>query len=185
MRGIKISTRYAKSLLDLCIELKQVDSVFGDMKLVQATVRQNREFSVLLSSPVVKADVKQKILDKVFGGKVSAPAQKFMNLLAAKGREGLLGEVADSFISQVMAHKKIVSAEVTTAAAMDDETRAKILALARKLAGDEIELKEKVSTSLIGGFLLRVGDHMIDTSVSGKIRRLKREFDENPYVPEF
>ncbi|MDZ4822366.1 MAG: ATP synthase F1 subunit delta [Flavobacteriales bacterium] len=185
MRGIKISSRYAKSLLYLCIEKKQVDAVFEDMKLVQSTVRASREFAVLLSSPVVKADTKVTILKKIFGGKVNEITQHFMNLLTAKGREGLLGEVADSFVEQVMMHKHIASAHITTAVAMDAETRAKISAIAKKLAGGEIDLEEKTSADLIGGFVLKVGDNMIDASVSGKIRRLKREFDENLYVPDF
>jgi F-type H+-transporting ATPase subunit delta len=56
--------------------------------------------------------------------------------------------------------------------------------LAGELAkGKAIELVEKVDASLIGGFILKVGDSRVDASVSGEIKNLKREFEKNPYVP--
>jgi F-type H+-transporting ATPase subunit delta len=82
-----------------------------------------------------------------------------------------------------MEHKNIVSAEISTASKLDKETLDKLYALTVRLAGGKVELSEKVDADLIGGFVLRVGDNMIDTSVSGSIKSLEREFAENPYVP--
>jgi F-type H+-transporting ATPase subunit delta len=51
--------------------------------------------------------------------------------------------------------------------------------------GKEVQLTEKIDASIIGGFILRFGDKQIDTSVSGKIRELGKEFDHNLYVKEY
>jgi F-type H+-transporting ATPase subunit delta len=97
----------------------------------------------------------------------------------------MLGELAASYVAQVKEYRKVVMAQVTTAAPIDDQTRAEMHALASKLGtGDSIELVEKVDESLIGGFILKVGDNQVDASISGEIKSLRREFEKNPYVPE-
>ncbi len=184
MKGIKISSRYAKSLMDLAIESGQLDAVYADMKLVDETIDSSREFSNLLNSPVVKPDTKVAILNKIFGGEIGQLTHSFIKLLAEKSREGYLAEIAQSFVEQVKHYKHIVSAEVTTAISMDENTRQNVRRIAQTMKSGEIALTEKVDNALIGGFVLRVGDKMIDASIAGKIRGLKREFDDNPFVAD-
>jgi len=185
MSGIRISSRYAKSLLDLCIEKGQLDVVLSDMKQIASVLDENRDLRVMLGSPVVKADKKIDILEAIFKGKLSEVTMAFMTLLTRKGRESYLEAVVKSFIAQVRIHQGITSAEVTSAVALDEAGRKSILESAVKLAGGKVELVEKTDASLIGGFVLKVGDNQIDTSVSSKIKSLRREFAENPYIPEF
>lgn len=185
MKGIRIASRYAKSLLYLSLEKGKLDEVYADMQLVGATIDQSRDLELLLLSPVIKTDTKVKVLTLVFGSKIGEISNAFMTLLTNKGREGMLGEIAQSFVDQVKAHKQIVSAKLVTAAPIDADTRSKINALATKLAaGKSVELVEKVDDALIGGFILNVGDQQVDASISGEIKSLKREFEKNPYVPE-
>jgi F-type H+-transporting ATPase subunit delta len=47
----------------------------------------------------------------------------------------------------------------------------------------EVSLTEKVDASLIGGFILRVGDQQIDDSVRGGLRRLRTSLTDNSYQP--
>lgn len=186
MKGIRISSRYAKSLLALSNEKGKTDEVFADMALVSSTIAENRDLKVLLMSPVIKPDTKLKVLNAIFASKTSEMSKLFIELLTKKGREGMLGEIADSYVAQVKEFKNVVSAHVVSAIALDDETRSTMKGLAAKLAqGKTIELTEKIDADLIGGFILQVGDHRVDASVSGEIKGLKREFQKNPYVPEF
>lgn len=184
MKGIKISSRYARSLVELCKEKGQLDGVLVDMELVRDTIKSSRELSILLNSPVVKADTKVAVLNKIFGGNIGQITHGFMKLLTEKGREGYLEEVAESFVEQVRFYKDIVTAKVTTAVPLDETTRQDILAVARKISKGDIDLVETVDDSVLGGFVLRVGDQMIDTSVATSLKNMKRNFDDNPYIPE-
>jgi F-type H+-transporting ATPase subunit delta len=51
------------------------------------------------------------------------------------------------------------------------------------LTSAQIEITERVDPSLIGGFVVRVGDQQLDASIAQKIKQLKREFSENEFVP--
>ncbi len=184
MKGIRISSRYAKSLMNLCIERGILDSVFKDMESIRASINGSRELQVILNSPVVKPDKKASILKAIFSGTVSEPSMAFMVLLAHKGREGLLEEIAESFLDQVRRHQNITPARLVSATALDGSVRAKIEKLAEKLANGKVYIEESLNSELIGGFIIQVGDQRIDTSIQAEIRELKRAFDKNPYIAE-
>jgi F-type H+-transporting ATPase subunit delta len=184
MSGIRIASRYAKSLLDLSIEKGQLDTVQADMRLLDAAMDSNRDLRVMLSSPVVKADKKVDILQRIFKGNVSEMTMAFVTLLTNKGREGLLHEIVVSFLNQMRNYQGVSTATVISAVALDATSKAHVLEAAVKLAGGKVELEEKIDASLIGGFILKVGDRMIDSAISSRIKALKREFDDNPYIPE-
>ena len=68
---------------------------------------------------------------------------------------------------------------------LDAALRERIMNIVKQTKGNQVELVEKVDKELIGGFILRVGDEQIDTSISKELRNLKNEFDDNLYVKEF
>jgi F-type H+-transporting ATPase subunit delta len=184
MSGIRIASRYAKSLLDLCIEKGQLDAAQADMVMLKGIMDESRDLRLMLSSPVVKADKKVEILQKLFDGKLNAITMAFITLLTRKGREGYLPEIVTSFLNQLRMHQGITVAEVTSAVALDAGSRAKMMESATKMAGGQVELVEKVDATLIGGFILKVGDKQIDSAIANRIKALKREFAENPYIAE-
>lgn len=185
MKITKAATRYAKSLLDLSIERNEVEEVFEDMSNLAKTVDSSRDLRVMLSSPVIKPDTKSKVLTQVFSGHVGEMTSKFIALITDKGREYLLGGIAHAYVLQYKIYKKVSQAEVISATPLDAESKAKIEALVQKLAPGLSDLKETVNPDVIGGYMLKVGDQMIDASVSTQLRELRREFTENLYVPGF
>lgn len=185
MRETRVSYRYAKSLLDLAIEKGQLEQVREDMQLVRDTVHESRELEILLKSPVVKTDKKQDILKAIFGGKIGVITTEFIDIITRKRREAELEIIAESFLTQYRINKNIVTAVITSAAALDDTLRKQVMEIVRKMAGTDVELTEKIDTSLIGGFVLRVGDRQVDTSLIRQIRMLDRNFSENPFIKEF
>jgi F-type H+-transporting ATPase subunit delta len=185
MRESRVSYRYAKSLLDLALEKGQLEDVRNDMLLVNSTIRENHELAVLLRSPVIKTDKKQAILKAIFGGKVSVISAEFMDVITRKRREGELEGVSNAFLSQYKKHKNILTAVITTSQGLDASLRQQVLNIVRGITKSEVVLEEKIDASLIGGFVLRVGDQQVDASIIRQIRNLERSFSENPYVKEF
>jgi F-type H+-transporting ATPase subunit delta len=45
----------------------------------------------------------------------------------------------------------------------------------------DAEITEVVDPAVIGGYILKVEDIMVDASVSTQLRKLRREFTDNPY----
>ena len=100
MQNPRLSERYAKSLIDLSTELKQLDAVHEDMVLLQSICKQSREFVLMLNSPIINADKKHKIINAITDGKISKITQTFIQLLCSKNRETNLPGIVASFIEQ-------------------------------------------------------------------------------------
>jgi F-type H+-transporting ATPase subunit delta len=74
---------------------------------------------------------------------------------------------------------------VTTAIKLDKKQINNIVSLYDQAEDSSFEIIEKVNPEIIGGFILRIGDQQIDTSINKEIRELKKVFSENPYIAEF
>jgi F-type H+-transporting ATPase subunit delta len=183
MQNPRLASRYAKSLIGLAIEKGQLENVFADMQWLQAVCKGNREFVNLLRSPIIKPDTKKKIIAAVTQGKVGEITAAFNNLLITKGREGNLPEVISAFIAAYKEHKNIQTVKLTTASEVSDSVKNEIVAQIKKTGGFEnVELEQKVDDSLIGGFVLQVGDKLVDASISYDLKHIARQFDNNDFV---
>lgn len=179
-----VASRYAKSLIDLAVETKQLEEVCNDMRLIKRVCQENREFVTLLESPVVKTDKKMAIFKSIFGGKISVTTQLFLDLIARKRREGYIDNIAYAFDEQYKLYKNITTAVITTAVPLDAATKSKIAEFVKKSATGEVEIIEKTDKSLIGGFILTVNDKQVDTTIKRKLNDLRKNFSTNLYVPD-
>ena len=182
MVNTKLARRYAKSLFDLAEEKKVSDAVFADMELVRNVSAANREFRKLMQNPVVPTDKKLAVLKLIFAGKVNDITLSFFTILTKKRREEYMSEIAVSFISLYRAKKGIMTATLVTAVPADDVLKKRITEIVQQDSGKKVELEERIDASIIGGFILNVGDKQFDESVSRRLRSLHREFESNPYV---
>ncbi|MFQ3576476.1 MAG: F0F1 ATP synthase subunit delta, partial [Cytophagales bacterium] len=71
MSEFRVASRYAKSLLDLSKEKGQVESVKGDMAYFAEVCDKNRDFLLMLKSPIIPSDKKLKIIYQIFADKVN------------------------------------------------------------------------------------------------------------------
>jgi F-type H+-transporting ATPase subunit delta len=173
MKNTKVATRYARALLDLAIEQKNLDSVLGDMQVFSATVRDSRDFELLLSSPIVKADKKIEIFKLAFEP-FEKTTQDFIALITTNGREAMLGDIAEAFEAQVKEYRGIVPMTITSATKLEASTRDAIIAKVQSSVEGKLEVEEKIDESLIGGFVVRMGDQRIDASVASQLNNLKQ-----------
>ena len=114
MSSYRIAARYAKSLIDLAQEQGKLDRVLQDMTAFR-DVADLRDMDLLLKSPVVNADKKSKVLEAIFRDKIDPLTHSFINIILRKGRESILGEIAQEFIFQYRVIKGISIVEVTSA----------------------------------------------------------------------
>ena len=180
-----VAYRYANSLLLLATEHGTLEGTSADMRLVSKVCAAEPELRLLLKSPVVKPDKKDKILDLVFAGRIGEVTARFISILVRKGREALLPDVAAAFTELYRQQQGLITCEVRSAVPLSAEARERVRELAASKFPDKtITLSEKVDPSLIGGVVVRIGDEQLDGSVSRRLHELRREFAKNPYIPE-
>jgi F-type H+-transporting ATPase subunit delta len=185
MAESRAASRYVKSLLGLAVEKNALEEVHRDMLIFSEVAAKNRQFELLLQSPVIKHDKKLEILKKIFKGKVHSLTMAFFEIITRKNREPILLSVASEFHNAYNNYKGIGKATVTTAVPLDASMRAEFEKLVRQYSDKkQIELIEKVEPDLIGGFVLNVGDRQVDASIKSKIKTLQLNFSQNPFIKE-
>lgn len=179
----RLAARYAKAILDLAVEKGQLDAVYKDMLFLREIFGMSRELVNLMASPVIKTDKKGRILESITTGKISPLTSAFNKLLMTKEREAYLPEIVTAFIGQYKTYKGIQTVKLTTAVPVSEEVKQVIL---DKVKADrqvsQIELHTKVKPELIGGFILEIGDQLIDTSVAFDLHNIKKQFENNDFI---
>ncbi len=179
MRNPRLATRYAKSLIDLAKEQNTLESTYADMLTLQTICKGNKDFVQVLRSPIIKSDIKKKIVAAVTNGKVGTLTNAFNQLLITKGREANLPEIISTFIDQYKTLNGIKTVKLTTAQAIDEATKNEIIS---KIGHDKIDLETVVDEKLIGGFILQTGDNLVDASIAYDLKAIQKQFLNNDYI---
>jgi F-type H+-transporting ATPase subunit delta len=182
MSDIRVASRYAKSLLDLAEEKGTLEQVRQDMLLLDKTVQQNRDYQLMLKNPIIKHDKKLAILKAIFDGKVSPMTSLFLEIVTKKNREAVLESMPKEFENQYNLKKNIQRATITTAVPLDAAQREEFSRMVAAKTGKTIQLEEQVDPSLIGGFVLTIGDTQVDDSIKSSLQRLRNQFNDNSYI---
>ena len=173
MKGTKAASRYAKSLLELAIERNNLDKVAADMAYLAKVSKEEKDFAVLLGSPVVKSDKKIAIFGEIFG-QFDELTMRFIELITKNRRENILAEIAHSFEAQLKEYKGIVPVTLVSAVALDKATKDAILSKVQHSVKGTLEVTEVIDAELIGGFIVRMGDKQIDASIASQFSNLKQ-----------
>lgn len=184
MKDARVALRYAKAILSLAKNTKAESEINTDMQFIAATISENKEFEMLLKSPVVKSSDKIKVLNALFSVKVHKITLDLFKVLQENKRIAILAPVAMQYSVLYNKFKNIQIAKVTTAIALSKEVEAKVLEKVVALTGSNALIENEVNPAILGGFILRVGDIQYDASISHNLKELKKEFDNNHYVPK-
>lgn len=185
MHSVKAASRYARSLLQLATEQGNLETVSGDMRFIHNACKDSRELMLLLKSPIINPGKKLNILTAVFREHICDLTYEILKILSRKRRENLLYDIAGEFFLQYQKLKGETFVKVTSAVPLTEIQKEKIRILLSKITGLKAEIKEKLDPSLLGGILIEAGDLRMDLSVSGRLKKVKKEFEMNLYEKGF
>tara|TARA_R110002049_G_scaffold307608_2_gene508610 strand:+ start:111 stop:641 length:531 start_codon:yes stop_codon:yes gene_type:complete len=174
----RAAIRYAKAVLSLASDNKSAEAVNSDMKSITNAIAGNEDLNQMLQSPVVKSSDKKAVLAEVFKD-ANVATTNLIDTLIANKRLPLLNNVASSYVQLFDESRGTQVAIVTTAVALSEDLKTKVLLKVKELTGKGAEVKNIIDESIIGGFILRVGDIQYNASISNKLDKLKREFTLN------
>lgn len=181
MNGSRAAIRYAKAILSFALEQQKEVEVNNDMLLVANTIKDNKELQLLLSSPVLKTELKKSALKEIFASKTSALTISLINLLIDNKRLPILVEVAKKYNVIFDSLKGLEVAKVTTAIPLTEELNQQVLRKVIEITGKQATIESIINPDIIGGFILRVGDIQYDASIANKLQVLKRQFENKSF----
>ena len=170
-----VSKTYGDALYALALEKGTIDAIYGEIVELKAVFASNEDLTKLLAHPKISREEKITVIENIFKGKVSDDVLGFLIIVTQKNRNGAFEEIFDYFISLVKEYKGIGTAKVSSALPVTDEQKKRIEA--KLLATSDyksFEIEYVVDPALIGGFVIRIGDRVVDGSVREKIAMMAK-----------
>ena len=164
--------RYAQAVFEIALESNKLKEWQSDLGKIAQLIRDT-EFAALVENPKVPFDLKAKLVREILG-KVNPMALNLVYLLIAKGKLKDAGKLAEEYERLLNEHYGIKSAEVTTAIAIDDTERKKLSHHLEEIVGKKVDIKVQVNPDILGGFIARIDDSLIDGSIRNKLEILKK-----------
>ena len=174
MSSTRAAIRYAKAILDMATSKSAANEVSQDMTLIATTIKGNLELSTFIQNPTIKVEVKESALLEVFAS-VNNVTKGLFHLLLENKRFEILESIAVEYNKLFDEANGVEVAKVTTAIAITPELEAKVLAKIKEFSNKKVTIENIVDASIIGGFILRIGDKQYNASVASRLQVLKRE----------
>jgi len=171
----RAAIRYAKAILETAVSSGNTVKVNDDMLSIVSSIARSKELSEFLSSPIVTSDIKMTALSEVFAS-VQAETKSLFILLKENKRFEILAPIASQFNILFDVMNNIEVAKVTTAFPITPDLESIVLAKIATISNKKITLENIVDPSIIGGFILRIGDKQYNASMANRLQELKREF---------
>ena len=172
--GNLIANRYASALYELATESKNVDAVLKDLEFLQKGMKENKDFKLLVKSPLIASDEKQKIMEKILSKQLSDKlTTNFLKIISNNKRFDHLSSIISQFMNINAQKRGNVLADVTSADELSDKQKNEINDQLKSTLGEKLSLNFKVDKKIIGGLIIKVGSKMIDSSIASKLNKLK------------
>ena len=176
MADFRVLHRYATSLLETSVEKNNLDAVTADIQLLTETLRQNKKLELMLGSPVIRPEVKLKIMNEIFSNKLSKETMGFIEFVISKKRENLLESICNRFLELRDEHLGITGVVVTAVSEFTQEQKSVLQNKLEKILGKKVRLNFKTDINLVGGFIAKAGDTLYDASIKHQLELLKKQF---------
>ena len=176
MRNVRVARRYANALMAAAEHQRNIEGTARDLDLVAKMLRESTEFRLFLASPVISVSKKRAVFDALLESRVGKETLRFIHLLNSKTREALLPDVIAQFKELQDEKSGITNIEVRTVVELNYAQEKTLRSQLEQMIGMKVRLHFVIDKSLKGGLVVRIGDTVLDASVSHQLERIRTLF---------
>lgn len=169
-----VARRYARALIELGEEQKNLDAIVKDFASLAETLEGSPELRAVIDNPQVSRAARKAVLTEV-GQRlgVTPVVRNTIGLLTDNGRLRAVASIASELREEADRRAGVVRARVTSAAPLSDIYVSKLTAALEARFKKKVVVVREVDASLLSGVVTRVGDTIIDGSLRARLDELK------------
>ena len=176
MPKITSGKRYAQAAFELALEKNELESWQQGLRKI-ADLTTDEELMALLQNPRLPFPAKKSLLEKRLG-EINPLTFNLALVLVSKGILRRGNDIFQQYNTLLDVHRGIERAKVTAALPLADEDQEAISRRLEKIVERKVVIDAQVDPSIIGGFIAKVGDMLIDGSVRQRLETLKKSLVE-------
>ena len=146
----------------------------GDLEKISLAVRDTTVAN-LIDSPHLSYQDKVKQFLALFEGEIEPKTVNFLKVLGESKRLSLLPDIEKEYRALIEGNEGKKTVELFSPFVLSDEQQEKITTSLKNRFGDNLTVESGIDESLIGGFLARSGDDVLDASIKGKLEKLSNQ----------
>ena len=176
MKNARVARRYAMALMADAVQQKNIDNIAKDLELVGRTLAESRELRLFVAIPVVSQPKKRKVFGELWGNSIGKDTLTFINLLTEKSRESVLPDVVEQFEILHDEFLGVVNVEVRTAVEFNYPQEKELRQRLEHIMNRKARLQFVIDKTIKGGLIVRIGDTVLDSSVTRQLERMRDRF---------
>lgn len=174
MSASTLGRRYAKALLSLAEEQKQIEKIGRDLVDLMSTWNASDELRTVFENPTFSADVRTELLKSLTQKMGLSPLlSNLLRMLSDRRRMRFLPDLAEAYHELAEAKSGRVRAEVITAGDLPESYFTELQRTLESVTGKKVALVKRKDPSIIGGVVARVGDRVFDGSVRTRLSQIR------------
>ena len=174
----EIAEVYGRSLFAVAQEHDKLDEIREQLGQFADALDENRDLAVFFFSPYFSTPEKKDGLEKTLEG-ADETLVNFLELLIEKHRMPVLFRTRRAFDRLWQDHNRLLPVNVTSAVALDEATVRHIGERIAEQTGRKVDLKANVEPDILGGIVVRVGNSVLDASISHRLDLLRRQINRS------
>lgn len=172
-------TRYAQALLELAEEAKSISRVEKDLKSFKKIYESSADLKRLAESPVFATEDKAAALTAIAKkAKLSALTTQFIGTVAGNRRAAELPGIISAFNDILARRRGSQVAKVTSATKLTAADLTAIKSQLKKTLGRPVNVETSINPDLLGGFVVRIGSRLYDSSLKTKLEDMRLALKE-------
>jgi F-type H+-transporting ATPase subunit delta len=178
MSDLTVARRYAAALYEEASTRDIVKRIDDDVEMFRKSLEASRELVQFFESPLISADKKHAVIDRLFGDRVHELTIDLLHLMVTKGRDDVTPSLAEAYRKMRDEQEGVVEANVRLATSLNEAERETLASKLQSITGQRVRLKPTVDPDLLGGLVVRIGDTVYDGSVRHQLERLREYMKE-------
>ncbi len=165
---------YAKAVFELAIESDNFDEWSNNLSFLTKII-ENPTISAAIDNPELGKNILTNLLLDVSEEHLSEEAKGLLKILVDNQRLKAIPQIALQYEQLKAEHQGYIKVDIVSAYSLNQPQEQEIKARLNKRLGKSVDINFTVDKSLLGGFLIRAGDEVIDVSVKGRLEQLASE----------
>lgn len=177
MRSQEIARRYAAALYQVSVEDAAVEEMESELASVAGMTCDEPGVRRFLAHPLVPREKKFSFLSTAFP-ETSDRMKSFLDLLIHNRRETYLDLIYDEFVDIRTAADGMIQVAITTAQALSEDDRSRLIERLEKALNCPVQLDELVDGTMLGGARIEAAGHVMDGTIRARLGDLRKQLEE-------
>ena len=168
-----IIKKYSQALYKVAVKEDDINQISNRLHNIKSILKSVPELNQLLITRRVQMEDKMIMLKNILGDIISDIEMDLMVLLMENGHMMLFGEVIKRFDYLLDKNSQVIKIRITSSARLSDDEVQQISSKIENKIQKKVDVKIETDTSIIGGIKLRVGNTLIDGSISSRLQKMR------------